>query len=90
VFEGVESRLLMDIIPSNICDPETEFIQKEQSNIFQEVFNTELSALERNAIALQLQGYAFNEIADLLSVHVKSVDNALWRAKKKLKQAINY
>ena len=45
-----------------------------------------LSPLEQEVVALYLEGKSYVEIAQQLNRHVKSVDNALQRVKRKLEQ----
>jgi RNA polymerase sporulation-specific sigma factor len=48
--------------------------------------NELLSELERNVLMLYLEGRSYQEIACDLSRHVKSIDNALQRVKRKLEK----
>ncbi len=43
-----------------------------------------LSPLEKSVLSLHLSGYSYKESADLLSLSEKTVDNALYRIRKKL------
>ena len=43
-----------------------------------------LSKLERGALELYLLGYSYQQIAGMLNISTKSVDNAIQRVKKKL------
>ncbi len=45
-----------------------------------------LSDLERKVLALYLDGSSYQEISDELGRHVKSIDNALQRVKRKLER----
>ena len=45
-----------------------------------------LSPLEQDVVNLYLEGKSYVEIAQQLGRHVKSVDNALQRVKRKLEQ----
>jgi RNA polymerase sporulation-specific sigma factor len=46
----------------------------------------ELSDLETEVLMLYMDGKSYQEIADALGRHVKSIDNALQRIKRKLEQ----
>jgi RNA polymerase sporulation-specific sigma factor len=46
-----------------------------------------LSALEVDVLRLHLDGCSYQEISDRLGRHVKAVDNALQRIKRKLEAA---
>lgn len=45
-----------------------------------------LSDLERKVLVLYLDGRSYQEISDDLNRHVKSIDNALQRVKRKLEK----
>ena len=45
-----------------------------------------LSPLERRVLAAYLDGKSYQEIAQMLGRHVKSIDNALQRVKHKLEK----
>ena len=45
-----------------------------------------LSDLERKVLALYLDGHSYQEISEELNRHVKSIDNALQRVKRKLER----
>jgi RNA polymerase sporulation-specific sigma factor len=45
-----------------------------------------LSDLEKSVLSSYLQGKSYQEIADDLDRHVKSIDNALQRIKRKLEK----
>ena len=45
-----------------------------------------LSSLEQEVLSAYLDGKSYQEIADNLGRHVKSIDNALQRVKRKLEK----
>ncbi|MFP3325272.1 sigma factor-like helix-turn-helix DNA-binding protein, partial [Planococcus sp. SIMBA_160] len=45
-----------------------------------------LSELERKVLVLYLDGRSYQEISEDLNRHVKSIDNALQRVKRKLEK----
>ena len=51
--------------------------------------NELLSDLEREVLALYLDGQSYQEISDELNRHVKSIDNALQRVKRKLEKYLD-
>lgn len=51
-----------------------------------ELIETELSQLERDTLKLHTSGCSNSSIAEILSTNEKSVDNALQRARKKLRE----
>ena len=50
------------------------------------LIETELTQLERDTLKLHIAGYSNRKTAEILSVREKSVDNALRRARKKLRE----
>ena len=52
--------------------------------------NELLSDLEREVLALYLDGQSYQEISDELNRHVKSIDNALQRVKRKLEKYLEF
>ena len=47
-----------------------------------------LSGLEQDVLNAYLDGKSYQEIADMLGRHVKSIDNALQRVKRKLEKSL--
>ena len=66
-------------------DPETDFINKEAEVELQNKIKSTLSNLEFNILSLFLKGYSYIEIGEKLNKNAKSIDNALQRIRKKLK-----
>jgi RNA polymerase sporulation-specific sigma factor len=78
-------RCLGDILPvTSICDPADLVISAERIRALQEHFDTVLSDLEAEVLRLYVDGKSYQEIAEVLKRHVKSIDNALQRIKRKL------
>ena len=65
-------------------ETEQEVIKREQKREFYSKINKALTALEFKAVALYIDGMSAAEIAQTLGLSVKSVSNALTRAKKKM------
>lgn len=53
-----------------------------------EVITSALSKLEQDVLRLYVDGRSYQEIADALGRHVKVIDNALHRIKRKLKASV--
>ena len=82
---GEESdRTLLDVIEGRVTNPEELFIGQEDMSQIQEQIGTVLSDLEQQVLAAFLDGKGYQEIAERLGRHVKSIDNALQRVKRKL------
>ncbi len=82
---GEESdRTLLDVIEGRMTNPEELFIGQEDMSHIQEQIGTVLSDLEQQVLSAFLDGKSYQEIAEMLGRHVKSIDNALQRVKRKL------
>lgn len=81
-----QSVALEESVLSCMDSPEEEYIQKEHFRLFSEKYRQQLSAAEQNVIACYLAGYSYSEMAKRLGMNEKSVDNAVFRAKAKLKK----
>nr|UXE44609.1 hypothetical protein Hi04_10k_c2835_00014 [uncultured bacterium] len=78
-------RVLGDVIPTvAISDPADLVISAERIRALQQHFDAVLSDLETEVLRLYVEGKSYQEIAERLHRHVKSIDNALQRIKKKL------
>lgn len=82
---GEESdRTLLDVIEGRVTNPEDLFIGQENVSHIQDQIGTVLSDLEQQVLTAFLDGKSYQEIAVMLNRHVKSIDNALQRVKRKL------
>src|SRR3954447_22538071 len=78
-------RCLGDMLPVvQVSDPADLVISAERIRALQEHFDTVLSDLEAEVLRLSVDGKGSQESAEVLSRHVKSIDNALQRIKRKL------
>ena len=90
INEGESERPLIDVLTSTrISDPEEVLIGRENYAAVADSIEHSLSKLERGALGLYLYGYSYQQIADLLQITTKSVDNAIQRVKKKLESRLN-
>ena len=64
--------------------PEEAFLDKEALEALSERINAKLSAAEKRALSLRLAGMTSDEIAARMGCSRRSVDNALFRARRKL------
>ncbi len=70
---------------SNSLNPEHIYIEQESyKGLIATIFD-KLSRLEKAVLILHLKNYSYKEISSILEIPIKSVDNALRRAKSKLK-----
>lgn len=87
IFDEESDRTLMDIISEDsVNDPEEMVINREEFSGIEAKMGEILSALECEVLSLYLQGSSYQEIACGLDRHVKSIDNALQRVKRKLEK----
>ncbi|MBO2536389.1 RNA polymerase sporulation sigma factor SigH [Rummeliibacillus suwonensis] len=87
IFEEESAKTLMDMLTgATIDDPEKLMIHREEFNRLEEKISQVLSSLERQVLALYLEGCSYQEISARLDRHVKSIDNALQRIKRKLER----
>ena len=78
-------RVLGDVIATvAISDPADLVISAERIRALQAHFDDVLSDLETEVLRLYVEGKSYQEIAERLQRHVKSIDNALQRIKRKL------
>ena len=76
-------------MPGNhVLDPEEVVISTEEINMEEKITEI-LSELEWQVLNSYLDGKSYLEIADELQRHVKSVDNALQRVKRKLERYLD-
>lgn len=87
IFDEESDRTLMDVLSEeSISDPEELMINREEFSGIEEKMGEILSGLEWEVLSLYLQGKSYQEIAEELERHVKSIDNALQRVKRKLEK----
>lgn len=80
-------RTLYDSLPGGWhFNPEQVYITQEEYKDIEDKISQILSELERKVLMLYLDGRSYQEIAVDLNRHVKSIDNALQRVKRKLEK----
>ena len=84
LYDEESDRTLLDVIEGRVTNPEDLFISQEELERIQNEISTTLSPLEQQVLAAFLNGKSYQEIAEMLGRHVKSIDNALQRVKRKL------
>lgn len=84
LYDEESDRTLLDVIEGRVTSPEELFISQEKVNNIQNQISILLSDFEKQVLDLFLDGKSYQEIAVILDRHVKSVDNALQRVKRKL------
>lgn len=87
IYDEESDRTLMDVISgARVTDPEELIINQEEFDDIEVKMAELLSDLERKVLALYLDGQSYQEISEELNRHVKSIDNALQRVKRKLER----
>ncbi|MFW6386449.1 MAG: sigma-70 family RNA polymerase sigma factor [Bacillota bacterium] len=80
------SRKFKDILPDESEDLEKKLVYRELINLISEDLRDVLTELERSAFLEFLNSRSYREIAGILEVEIKAVDNALQRARRKLEE----
>ena len=69
-------------------NPENLLIDKENRSALEDAIEEELSDFEYQVLGMHMTGMDYKEIAAILMKEPKPVDNALQRAKKKVKDIL--
>lgn len=87
LYDEESDRTLLDVIvEGRTSDPEELIINMENMGNIRSKINEVLSGLEQEVLNAYLDGKSYQEIAETLGRHVKSIDNALQRVKRKLEK----
>jgi RNA polymerase sporulation-specific sigma factor len=90
IYDDDSDRTLLDVISgSKVTDPEELIISREEFGDIEEKMGEILSDLEWKVLMSYLDGKSYHEIALDLNRHVKSIDNALQRVKRKLERYLD-
>ena len=89
IYDEESDRTLMDVIvEGHAQNPEELIIGRENLLSIRDRADLVLSSLEQEVLNAYLDGKSYQEIADKLGRHVKSIDNALQRVKRKLEKSL--
>lgn len=87
IYDEDSDRTLLDVLcGTKVLDPEELIINQEEFDDIEVKISEILSDFERQVLMLYLDGQSYHEIALDLKRHVKSIDNALQRVKRKLER----
>ena len=87
LYDDESDRTLLDvIIEGKTSSPEDLLISQESLQTINLRIGEVLSELEQDVLAAYLDGKSYQEIAQMLGRHSKSIDNALQRVKRKLEK----
>ena len=85
IYEEDSDRTLLDVITEEgLSNPEDMLIDREDLSVIEGKIGQMLSDLEKNVLVRYMEGKSYVEIAEEMHRHVKSIDNALQRIKRKL------
>ena len=91
IYDEDSDRTLLDVIcGTRMSDPEELIIHREEFAGLEDKMTELLSDLEKRVLMLYLDGRSYQEIAVDLDRHVKSIDNALQRVKRKLEKYLEF
>lgn len=83
-----ESRNLENTLTGVLSNPESLLIDRENVDEIEKLIDRELSTFEKQTLELFMTGLGYVEIAKILGKDEKSTDNALQRARLKLKKCL--
>jgi RNA polymerase sporulation-specific sigma factor len=87
IYDEESDRTLIDVLSTTkITNPEEIIISREEFIFIEKKMGEILSSLEWKVLMAYLEGKSYQEIALELKRHVKSIDNALQRVKRKLEK----
>jgi len=87
IYDEESDRTLLDVITEgHITNPEELLIGQEELSNIEGQIGKMLSKLEWEVLTAYLDGKSYQEISVLLGRHVKTIDNALQRVKRKLEK----
>ncbi|MBF4695864.1 RNA polymerase sporulation sigma factor SigH [Fusibacter ferrireducens] len=87
IFDEESDRSMYEMVTnSKELDPEHLVIRREELDMIEAKMGEVLSDLEWQVLNAYLDGRSYQEIAVQMNRHVKSIDNALQRVKKKLEK----
>ena len=85
IYDEESDRTLLDVITEDApTNPEEMLINREDLSVIEGRIGQMLSDLEKQVLVRYMEGKSYVEIADEMGRHVKSIDNALQRIKRKL------
>ena len=90
IYDEESDRTLLDVITEGrVATLEDMLISQEDVGLIEDRIGQMLSSLEREVLSAYLEGKSYQEIALELDRHVKSIDNALQRVKRKLEKFLD-
>jgi RNA polymerase sporulation-specific sigma factor len=84
VDSGRDERPVEELLGRCGGDPADEIVSRERMAEMRRCMAETLSSLEVDVLRLYVEGKSYQEISEMLGRHMKSIDNALQRIKRKL------
>ena len=85
IYEEDSDRTLLDVITEEgLSNPEEMMIDREDLSFIEGRIGQMMSDLEKEVLIRYMEGKSYVQIAEEMGRHVKSIDNALQRIKRKL------
>ena len=85
IYDEESDRTLLDVITEDApTNPEEVLIDREDFSVIEGRIGEMLSDLEKQVLVRYIEGKSYAEISEEMGRHVKSIDNALQRIKRKL------
>jgi RNA polymerase sporulation-specific sigma factor len=89
IYDEESDRTLLDVITEGWeANPEEVLINREDVSLIEGRIGKTLSGLEKQVLERYLEGKSYQEISVEMHRHVKSIDNALQRVKRKLQKML--
>lgn len=86
---NINNYMVLDTIKNNkVMSPEDILIQREENENMLRLIKENLTNLEKSVFVLHINGYSLKDIGKELDINYKSVDNAMARVRKKMKQKL--
>ena len=90
IYEEDPDRTLLDVITEEVpSNPESMLIDREDLSLIEGRIGEMLSDLEKEVLIRYIEGKSYQEISEEMNRHVKSIDNALQRIKRKLQKYLD-
>ena len=86
--ENNEKINLIDFIKDEHANPELDLLKTENYNNLWSKLEVFLTDFEKKVLLYRLEDYSYNEIAKLLNINKKSIDNAIQRIRNKVEKFI--
>ncbi|HYP24815.1 MAG TPA: RNA polymerase sporulation sigma factor SigH [Actinomycetota bacterium] len=87
--EKSESSVGDNLVATTLSDPAELVISAQEIEAIRDSMRDNLTELEGDVLRLYMDGKSYEEIAGALGNHVKSIDNALQRIKRKLQRHLD-